>query len=88
MLVSVLDDPGEHLSVLLLDGLMGVGFILCLLLSRHLVAQDLLLQSPEVDSPLCIGLVDTTVCVWDLPHTAGPGPERRRVEGLFLGTFS
>lgn len=85
LLVSVLDDPGEHLSVLLLDGLMGVGFILCLLLSLYLVSEDLLLQSPETGAPLCVGVVGTTVCVGDLPHRPKPGGG---VERLSLGTFS
>lgn len=36
---------------------MGVGFILCLL-----VPKNLLLQSPEMGSPLCIGVDTTSAC--------------------------
>lgn len=59
VLISILDHPGEHLSVLFSGGLMGVGFIPCLLLSLYLVSKDLQLQSPEV-AHLCVGVLDTT----------------------------
>lgn len=77
VLISVLDDPGEHLSVLFLGGLMGVGFIPCLLLSLYLVSKDLLLQSPEVGSPVCVAVVDTTstcgTCHRPRPGRVGSG---------------
>lgn len=86
VLISVLDDPGEHLSVLFSGGLMGVGFIPCLLLSLYLVSEDLLLQSPAVGSPLrsCGG---HHVHVWELPHRPRPGRwggGRKAILGSFL----
>lgn len=66
---------------------MGVGFVPCLLLSLYLVSKDLLLQRPEVGSPLCVAVVDTTyacgTCHTDL-GLGGWGVGRKAIFRLIL----